>query len=227
MRKIFYLILVMLSFSCSEISTDDEVSELEKANAYLEAKEYQNAIDSYTIVISENSEDYVSYRKLAASYAGLGGFNLMDVLADSLTEVIEAASEGDDTADLVSELLADALPNPPSDAQLAAILESVNVLNRIPDTVDTDSSDYGTLEIQKVIYIAAYAIVFANYFNDAAGSLDPDKLSQMSVEQAEQFVEVLESLDDPVVNSILDEVNSQPGADTSERVQNYIDSLNS
>ena len=69
-------------------NSNDEVSELEKADAYLESKDYQNAVDSYNKVISSDSDDYVSYRKLAAAYAGLAGFNLMDVVADSLGDII-------------------------------------------------------------------------------------------------------------------------------------------
>ena len=74
--------------------------------------------------------------------------------------------------------------------------------------------------------IAAYTITFLNFFNDAAGNLDPSKLSSLSDAQADTLVAVLESIDDPIISSILTDVNAQAGSTTSEKVQNYIDAQN-
>ena len=65
-----------------------------------------------------------------------------------------------------------------------------------------------------------------NFFNDAAGDLDPSKLSELSDAQADTLVGVLESMNDPIINSILTDVNSQSGSTTSEKVQNYINAQN-
>lgn len=226
MIKTLLLTLSFSCLSCGSLNSTDEVSEKEKADAYLENKEYQKAVESYNIVISGDGDDYVSYRKLAAAYAGLAGFNLMDVVADSLGDIVEGSASGEDINEQLTELLKEALPNPPTQAQLDAFLSSVNTINTIPDTVDTGSSDYGTLEIQKVVIIAAYSIIFLNFFNDTAGNLDPSKLSNLSDAQADTLVGVLESLNDPIINSILTDVNSQSGSTTTEKVQNYINAQN-
>ena len=165
MKMIKSLLLIFSVFftSCGGFNSNDEVSELEKADAYLESKDYQNAVDSYNKVISSDSDDYVSYRKLAAAYAGLAGFNLMDVVADSLGDIVTGQGSGKDMNEQLTELLKDALPNPPTQNQLDTFLLSVNTINAIPDSVDTGSEDYGTLEIQKVVIIAAYTITFLNF----------------------------------------------------------------
>ena len=202
MKMIKSLLLIFSVFfaSCGGFNSNDEVSELEKADAYLESKDYQNAVDSYNKVISSDSDDYVSYRKLAAAYAGLAGFNLMDVVVTALEISLQ-----DRVRNMNEQLTVfkGCLPNPPTQNQLDTFLLSVNTINAIPDSVDTGSEDYGTLEIQKVVIIAAYTITFLNFFNDAAGNLDPSKLSSLSDAQADTLVAVLESMDDPIISSIL------------------------
>lgn len=226
MKKILMICTLILSASCGEVSSTNEVSELEKADAYLENREYQNAVNSYQKVINADSDDYVSHRKLAAAYAGVAGFNLMDVIAGSLSEIIAGSDGGSDVNEQITTLLKDALPNPPTQAQLDAFLMAVNTINTIPETVDTGDSDFGTLEVQKVVIIAAYSIAFVNFFNDSAGNLDPSKLSTLSESQADTLVGVLESMNDPIINNILSDVNAQSGSTTSEKVRNYIDTQN-
>ena len=65
-----------------------------------------------------------------------------------------------------------------------------------------------------------------NFFNDSAGNLDPSKLSTLSESQADTLVGVLESMNDPIINNILSDVNAQSGSTTSEKVRNYIDTQN-
>ena len=60
----------------------------------------------------------MSYRKLATAYAGLAGFNLMDVVADSLGDIVTGQRSGKDMNEQLTELLKDALPNPPTQNQL-------------------------------------------------------------------------------------------------------------
>ena len=92
-----------------------------KADAYLENREYQNAVNSYQKVINADSDDYVSHRKLAAAYAGVAGFNLMDVIAGSLSEIIAGSDGGSDVNEQITTLLRRS-SNPPTQAQLDAFL---------------------------------------------------------------------------------------------------------
>ena len=107
-------------------------------------------------------------------------------------------------------------PNSPT--QNHRYVSTISKYDKRIDSVDTGSEDYGTLEIQKVVIIAAYTITFLNFFNDA-GNLDPSKLSSLSDAQADTLVVVLESMDDPIISSILTDVNAQAGSTTSEKVQ--------
>ena len=78
-------------------------------------------------------------------YAGVAGFNL-GWIAGSLSEIIAGSDGGSDVNEQITTLLKDALPNPPTQAQLDAFLMAVNTINTIPETVDTGDSDFGTLE---------------------------------------------------------------------------------
>ena len=60
----------------------------------------------------------MSYRKLAAAYAGLAGFNLMDVVADSLGDIVTGQGSGKDMNEQLTELLKDASKFSNSESQI-------------------------------------------------------------------------------------------------------------
>lgn len=213
---------------CSE-RTDDE-----KARQALDDKDWDTAIELLVRLKEDEPERYDRYPLLAAAYAGRAGFDVFGFARQS------GEASGGSAVNLVNKFLPSADGSDPEtyanyvgDMHLA-----VETLKGIPadELGSTSAADYAeSALLQLSIYEASYAFMFLQQFvTPTATGLDVSRFESMTEEEA---IAVIRSLEDVTaleqvpgnaaiqtqVQSALDSIDSQDGADYREKLRQYME----
>ena len=207
--------------------TDDEVAMLALNNGNL--TKAQTLLEK---LIEENPTDWFRYPRLAAVYARQGGFDLINI--------IDIKGGGGGFLGVVGEFLP--TPNPDDITSYVALVEKVGLakdtLLLMPSTerIPGDTLYGASAEIQLTLYQTAYSIMFMNQFalpsSDGSGDLDPERLEEMTPEDAAVILDNLAQASrnseqsDPEtaakIDAALEEIDAFPGADNKEKIVNYL-----
>lgn len=213
---------------CSERTPEEE------ARLALDRGDFDKAIELLTELIEEEPESYGRYTLLAAAHAARAEVAVVDIAMSSFS------GGGGSAIDQVTAFL----PDPAEVGAEAYALYvrdmglALTYLKQIPDELraETSSEKYAkSAQLQLGIYSAAYAIMYLNQFiaTTASGGLDPAKLATMSEEDALTVLSTLAeagqlqaAVGSPElaakIDTTLTAVDSQPGGNQKEKLQNYV-----
>lgn len=227
---LFPLTLCAVGCGTENVATSQtELSNAEKARVELDADNFAEAARLYALAIEEEPENYSLYRFLAAAYAGLGGFDAVGALTPG------GGGDSGESGNLGA--LEALVPSAPTAEQIAALASARDTLLAMPasyrDPNNAEVEDAKSAATQLTLYQTAYAIAYMNQFKSAAGgAFDPEKLANMSAEDAAEILGALSGAAQATgsegigqgVNEILAGVSSAEGDNDRDRLASYLES---
>lgn len=224
-RKFGVLLSLMAVFvsSCG-LTLDDaenDASKEDRAKTHLDKFEFTEAIALYEELIAEQPTEYRFYALIATCHAGRGGIDILNIASQKINK---------DTP--VLEQIQAFIPGNPTDDQLNDVQTATDYLTSIPDDADLGDSLPEALTNLRSVYYTAQSAMVINKFSEITptGQLDPEKLEEMTADDAEQILESLQSAAEAggneklneKLNETLDEINSSEGGDALEQLKNYL-----
>lgn len=206
----------------------------ERARAALESGDYSTAIDVLEELIASEPDNYERYALLAAGYAARAGLAILDIVKAQFT------SGGSGSTSLIGQV-GSFLPANSTAANLEDMAASLAKLNAIPaaDRAEGADTKYGaSASFQLTLYSAAYSVMYLQKFTVPGDitQFDPNKLATMTDADVDAILDSLvlsaESGTGPAagmgeaVGEALEEIDSQPGATTREKLINYLNNNN-
>ncbi len=230
LRTVLFILLSHTLQACGTASKATpyvSLSEEQEARKALDAKDFERAIELYKALIEAEPETYARYPFLATAYAGQAGFDIFETLVESVV-----TSQGSHLSPV--DVIKSALPADPNDLQLQAMASARDTILAIPadlrSKTNAEASYASSAALQLEFYQAAYPLMYMNRFvaKTSSGSLDPDRLASMTPEDAAAILDSLRSAEGlggdlgTAVSSVLSEIDAQPGADTKEKLIQYL-----
>lgn len=233
MKVLFSILVIMLSGcgtrNLAESSTEN--TKEEKARIALNEENWDLAIQLYTELIAEDATIYKFHPLLGTCYAGRAGVDLLNIVKAQF-------SSGTSASGGIFDTIGAFLPKDPTDAQMSDIITSINTISSMPED---HRSKTGTFEysseasFQLDLYTASHSGMFVNKFSEATetGELNQEKLQEMSEEEVDALLSNLDNVangDDELaegVSEALEGINGQEGANSKEKLINYLNSTNS
>ncbi len=226
------------AFDCSNPTpgiTCEEGSAKERAKKALNDGDSPQAISLLEAEIAANPEAYDIYPLLSSAYAAEAGFDIFEVV-----NVLGSGADNSSVFDLISSFLPD--PDVLTAEEYAQSLnfmgQAKNLLDSMPEANRTDTGTYdyaSSAGYQLSLYTSAYATMYLNQFVaiDPAdpSSIDLDRLSEMTVEDAEIILSTLADAaangdpDSPiasVISETIGTIDSQEGASAKEKLSEYL-----
>lgn len=235
------LVLIMMSYlmgwGCGSENVATPYASLtkaEQARKALDEERFADAVKLYGEAIAKDPENYELYRFQAAAYAGQAGFDVFDVIANTLSG--SGGDSGGDSGGGAMTQLGDVVPANPTRDQLNALGAARDVLLSIPaahrDASNTDVEGAASASFQLTLYQTAYSLMYMNLFTqvEADGQLDQERLESMTDEDVTAILHNLSSVasesDDPAIaeeaQTVLDTIDQQEGGSQREKLIAYM-----
>lgn len=213
--------------------TDDE-----RAMLALNSGDLDLAKSLLEALIEAHPLEYFRYPRLASVYASLAGFDLTDISSFG-----GGGGSGGDDSFLGS--VGRFLPTPEADdldgfSQKVDLMgQAKEILMDMPAAHRTKGSEYfyaASAELQLTLYSSAFSVMYMNQFaipsTDGSGDIDPDRLRDITAEDA---VIILQSLADAAdssdespenaaaIREALAEIESQEGENDREKIIAFLE----
>lgn len=213
------------------VTRDEKIRQLldEGEDASLE-----EARDLLVEAIEEDPEGYDRHPVLAAVYARLAGIDLLAAAQSTFS----GGTQGQGENNGVFGQLDTFLPSEVTPAKLASLDAAVSVLDDMPaehrDSASTEYTYASSASFQFSLYQTFYATMRLKQFTvfRADGTLDPEALAAMTIEDARSILESLAGASSSLpeeqaalgtqILETLGEIDAAEGADDRERLQNFI-----
>lgn len=208
----------------------------EQAKIYMDDGKFDDAITVLEDAITADVARYGSYPFLAAAYAGKAGFDIFNIVKSNLGSKLVAESNFLDT---VGQFLPDpvALGSTEYAARVKIMNKAVDRLNSMPASQRTQDS--GVTYVKSAAFLlplyqmASSAMSLKLFNSSTTGKLDPDKLKNMTAAEADAILANLTGAAAAAsqgqtpevqaqISAAVDAIQSQPGADNKEKLQNYM-----
>lgn len=196
----------------------------EQARDALDQLDYERAVTLYKELVEADPENYELYRYLAAAYAALAGF-----------DIIEVAKSDPGASGSLLDTLGSFLPADPTTEQLEAIGLAKDTLLSIPAELrskDNTEVEYASgAAVQLEFYQTAYSIMYINRFAKVTptGELDPEALESMTDEDVtnilNNFAQVAATGGEGVpaaAQAVLQQIQQQEGVTDKEKLINFL-----
>lgn len=220
------LLLLLACGTSTKAKPYAELSKDEQARKALDELDYETAVEIFKELVEAEPEEYERYRLLAAAYAALGGFDIIEAAKSNI---------GGSASGSLLDSLSAFLPADPSAVQLESMRLAKETLLAMPpeyrSRTNSEVSYASGAAIQLEFYQSAYSIMLLNQFTEVGvdGKLDPSKLNSMTDADVDailsNFASVAATGTEGVpaaAQAVLAQVDQQEGASQREKLINYM-----
>lgn len=235
MKGFLFTLALICTVACSTKNAATPYSKdtpEEAARRALDNEDYAAAIEGYGKIVEDAPTRYDLYPLLAAALGGAAGLDIVNI--------VKAQFAGASSGQGLFAQLGSYIPAEPTEAQLQAIRDAVDVLQSMPESERDpaqSSNDYASAAaFQLTLYLAVSSTMNINRFVSytESGSLDPAKLEMMTDADVEAILGNLEDIAAAHTGGVnnealraktditIAEINAQPGDTQKEKLISYL-----